>query len=163
MSRIITQAIDDLLKQICSCLPFFRWVLLGISLAENRRRGRKIKKKKAAESTTDFKWAEDMRNSRLERAKVFDISILGIITSTQTERQGVLDDFANDDENATRTEEENDEEEEKQSDETEEDMIFKGTRYKKQRRDGKGNKSFSNHRLSKKRQKEETSDSEEGF
>jgi hypothetical protein len=44
-------------------LLFFRWVLLGISLAENRRRERKIKKKKAAESATDFKLAEDMRNS----------------------------------------------------------------------------------------------------
>ena len=143
---------------ICSCLLFFRWVLLGISLAENRRRERKIKKKKAAESATDFKWAEDMRNTRLEREKVFDISILGI-TSTQTERQEFLDDnFVDDDEN----DEEEDEEVEKQSDEETEEDIFKGTRrHKKQRRDGKVNKSFSNHRRSKKRQKEETSDSED--
>lgn len=142
---------------ICSCLLFFRWVLLGISLAENRRRERKIKKKKAAESATDFKWAEDMRNTRLEREKVFDISILGI-TSTQTERQEFLDNFVDDDEN----DEEEDEEVEKQSDEETEEDIFKGTRrHKKQRRDGKVNKSFSNHRRSKKRQKEETSDSED--
>ena len=127
---------------------------------------RKIKKTKLDQPANDSKWAENLRKSRLEREKVFDISILGISSKAgegQEFHHDNIHDNYEDEQNVIRTE--NEEQHDVDDEEDEERNITFATRgrYKKQRRDGMGKKSSSNNKRSKKRQEEETSDSDEKF
>ena len=56
---------------------FFRWLLLGVSFAENRKMERIQRKKQLLEDAEDSKWSREARKAKIARDRVFDITKLG--------------------------------------------------------------------------------------